>query len=135
MFAWFHSWKERRAFRRMFRLMRPLLWKRYGGAHFYTTGQVLTTAKLAGIGLEQRLQALAVFAQPGEAEGVLRELGSLETQDQIRRRLLDLCFKDYREDNFEENVFICTEVSSGGGSLGSGMSHGSEGHSDGGHHS
>ena len=134
MFAGFHSWKAGRAFRKLFRVMQPLLWKRYGGAEFYTAGQVLTTAKLAGIRLDQQLCAVAVFAKPDEAESVLREMGSLETREQIRRRLLDLCFKEYREDNFEENSFIGQDAGSGESGLGSGMHDGSGGHSGDGHH-
>ncbi len=138
MFAWFYSWRERRAFRKLCRVMVPLLRKRYGGAHFYTTGQVVTTAKSVNLSPAQQFCVIALFVKIEEADALLSELGSPETCEQIRRRLLNLGSKTYREDNFEES--ISSQLDRAGGSGGgadvwgdSFGGHGGDG-SHGGHH-
>jgi len=128
MFAWFKSWKERQKLKKLMRLMLPLLRKRYGTMEFYSEGQVLKSAELAHLNRAQTFCAIAMFIKPGEALDTLRKMGSLETYEQIRKRLLELCFNEYREDNFEENWFVCAEASSGGSG---GGGHDSGGHSGG----
>jgi hypothetical protein len=140
MFAWFKSWRERRAIKKLVRQMGCLLQERYGFQEYYSPEQVLKTAELAGLDQEGQVYAIAMYVLPKDAQGVLRKLGSSKLAEQVRAYMVARCFgfSGGNDGSSDYNVFMHHDAVSShhainhhGGSFDGSYGH----HSSGGGHS
>src|SRR6202050_338664 len=108
MFAWFQTWKKRRALKKLVRQMGSLLQQRYGFQEFYTSEQVLKTTEMIGLDQEGQSYAIAMYVQPQDAIRILTKLRDAKWANELRKFMIVQCFRfsDGSDGSSDYNVFM-----------------------------
>jgi hypothetical protein len=109
MFGWLKSWKERREVKSLVRRMKTSLVQRYGFQERYTAEQVLKTAEIEKLDQKGKIYAVAMYAAPEQAEGVLRKLGETRLAGVVRGHMMAVAlggFRVYDNDSPAYNPFM-----------------------------
>ncbi|MEM7791964.1 MAG: DUF6559 family protein [Verrucomicrobiota bacterium] len=129
MFEFIDRHFEKRRLRRLVHSLPPILRKRYGRVEYYTEGQITKTIEDEGYDPRFLEYAVAMFAEPKEAGGILIKLGSSKTAVELRKFLLTNAVGGYyvipgdiysENENFFDSAISGTASSSGSGGFSDG---------------